>query len=378
MNPSSSTQGALIAAVTLLAGLGLVVIHSATAHFAAGDAIPPHFVRHGVALILGAGLAMAVARAPLGLWRSLALPLWGLGVALLAATLVVGVEVNGARRWLAVPGVGFRFQPGELAKLTTLLALAAWLSRPAAARPNSPKELCVPALLALVPAALLLAQPDFGNTVVLLLLMAGVLFVAGTSPRAFAVPCVVGAVAIGGYIATRSYALVRFTGFLDPWATANDQGFQLVQSFVAFGRGGLFGVGLGDGRQKLFYLPEAHTDFVLSLVAEDLGLLGVLVVAGLFAALLVAGIRIARSATNRFALFTAFSATALITIPAVLNSAVVMGLLPTKGLPLPLLSYGRTALTVSFLAVGLLLAVARQTERDTGFGRGSSNPRSPW
>ena len=151
--------------------------------------------------------------------------------------------------------------------------------------------------------------------------------------------------------------------FLDPYADPAGKGFQLVQSFVAFGHGGLFGVGIGSGWQKLFYLPEAHTDFVLALVAEELGLIGVLLVLGAFTALLIAGTRIARQAKSRFALLVAFAVTALLTVPAIVNAGVVMGMLPTKGLTLPFLSYGRTSLVISCAAVGLLMGIARRQER---------------
>jgi cell division protein FtsW len=158
-------------------------------------------------------------------------------------------------------------------------------------------------------------------------------------------------------------------GFLDPWSRSSAEGFQLVQSFVAFGRGGITGVGVGDGRQKLFYLPEAHTDFILSVVAEEGGLVGVLLVLGLFTALLLAGLRIALAAKQRFALLLAFGMTMLLVVPALLNAAVVMGCLPTKGLTLPFLSYGRTSLLVSCLAVGIVLAVARAERASRGAAR---------
>jgi cell division protein FtsW len=162
---------------------------------------------------------------------------------------------------------------------------------------------------------------------------------------------------------------------MDPWERPLGEGFQLVQSFVAFGRGGLFGVGLGNGQQKLAYLPEAHTDFILSLVAEELGLVGVLIVLGGFAGLLVAGTRIATRASDRFALLVAFGMTALLTVPAVVNASVVMGLLPTKGLTLPFLSYGRTSLIVCCFTLGLLLGVARDGATHSQRGRGAAGGR---
>jgi cell division protein FtsW len=199
---------------------------------------------------------------------------------------------------------------------------------------------------------------------VVLVALAGLLvFVAGAPLRLFAVPGVVGAAGVLLYVLVNDYARRRITGFLDPWATASNEGFQLVQSFVAFGSGGFLGRNLGDGRQKLFYLPEAHTDFILSVVAEEMGLLGVCLVLGAFAVLAVAGLRIALRARDSFAMLLAVGMTALVTVPALLNPAVVMGVVPTKGLTLPFLSYGRTSLVVSFLAVGILLGIGRREGR---------------
>jgi len=365
--PAAAPDAALGAAVLLLAGFGLVMMHSTTAPLAESAwPVSPHFLRHAGALGLGALLAMGVARVPLAAWRHLALPLWLGCCALLVATLVAGVEVNGARRWLEVPGLRLRFQPGELAKLATLVTMAALLATPDGALPRSPARLWAPALVALVPALLLLPQPDLGGAVLLLAMAGTLLFVAGAPLRLLAPPLLLGGLGAAAYVASRDYAWRRLVGFLDPWARSDAEGFQLVQSFVAFARGGLLGVGIGDGRQKLYYLPEAHTDFILAVVAEETGALGALAVLGAFAALAVAGVGIARRARDRFALFLAFAATALLVLPALANAAVVTGSLPTKGLALPFLSYGRSALLTAFAAVGLLLAVARQTSPETG------------
>jgi len=355
-------DAALVAAVALLAGFGLVMIHSATAHLAPEGSfgLAADFKRHAAGAAVAALGAVVVSRAPLAFWHRLALPFWALAVALLAATLAQGVSVNGARRWLALPGIGMRFQPAELAKLATVLAVASLLARRDGQIPNSLGRLWAPAGVALLPAALLVAQPDLGNAVLVLVLVAALLFAAGTPLAMFRLPLVLGAAGMALYVSLRSYAWSRLTGFLDPWARADAEGYQLVQSFVGFARGGVWGVGLGDGRQKLFYLPEAHTDFILAVVAEETGLAGVLVVLGGFAALAVAGLQIARRARDRFALLLAFGATLLLAVPALLNTAVVTGSVPTKGLPLPFLSYGRSAMLSSFAAVGLLLAVARR------------------
>jgi cell division protein FtsW len=353
-------SGAVLGSVVVLAGLGAVMVFSTTAPLSAGEPIPPHFLRHSGAILAGAMLAFVASRLPLRVWHALALPLWAFVLVLLAATLRFGVEVNGARRWLPIPGTASAFQPSELAKFATVMAVAAVLSRRNGHAPVPISRFGIALALAGVPAALCLFQPDLGNAVLLLGLAGLLLFAAGAPLRALVGPAALASVGVAAYIAAKPYALRRWTGFLDPWETLLSDGYQLVQSLVAFGRGGFLGVGLGDGRQKLFYLPEAHTDFILAAVSEELGLVGVLVVLGAFAALLVAGVQIALRSRQRFAMLASFGMTGLLTVPALINSAVVMGVAPTKGLTLPLLSYGRSSLIVSCVAVGVLLGVARR------------------
>jgi cell division protein FtsW len=350
-------DGGVVTSAALLCSLGLLMVYSATATLDLTRLVPPHFVRQLGACLAGLGVAVAAASVPAAWWQRAALPLWGVTLALLVATLWLGVEVNGARRWLALPGTGVRFQPSEIMKWATLLAAAAALAPGSDRKRPSSRRALASLALAAVPAVLLLLQPDLGNAVLLVGLVALLLFVAGAPLRWLLVPAAVAGAALAVHVALRPYAVERFRGFLDPWGTADRQGFQLVQSFVGFSRGGLLGVGLGDGRQKLFYLPEAHTDFILAVVAEELGLAGVLVVLGAFAALLWSGTRIARRAHTRFAALLAFGMTSLLVVPALLNAAVVTGLAPTKGMALPLLSYGRTHVLVGFAALGILLGV---------------------
>jgi cell division protein FtsW len=358
----ASLDGGVVVTTAVLVAFGVVMLFSATAPLAPGG-LPPHFVRQLGAAAIALAVCAGAALLPLRAWRHAALPCWAACVALLLVTVVAGHEVNGARRWLVLPGSGFSFQPGELAKWATLLAVAAVLADARERGRLSPRRLAPVAGLLALPVLLLAVQPDLGSAVVLVCLGALLVFVAGAPARLFLWPGLAGAVAVALFVSLHDYAWRRILGFLDPWARASDEGFQLVQSFVAFGSGGLFGRGLGDGRQKLFYLPEAHTDFILSVVAEETGLVGVLLVLGAFAALLVAGLRIAARARDPFSLLVAFSMTTLVTVPALLNAAVVMGCVPTKGLTLPFLSYGRTSLLVSLLAVGILLGVGRRTAR---------------
>lgn len=356
----TAVDGGVLTAVAILVSLGIVMSYSATAPLALDTNLPPLFLDHLIGLGIGLLVALVAMSMPLGFWQRLALPLWCLGVLLLAATLVFGVEVNGARRWLAIPGTDFRFQPVEIAKCATILAVAL-LSTPRDGREQMSTRRTLGTLgLAIIPVLLLVAQPDLGNAILLAGLSGLIVFVAGAPWKLLGVGAAVGAGGVALFIARNEYAWRRVSGFIDPWQDAQNSGFQLVQSFVAFSNGGLFGAGLGNGWQKLHYLPEVHTDFVLALVAEEMGLLGVLLVLGAFAALLVAGTRVASRANSRFALLLAFGITALLTLPSLINAGVVMGVLPTKGLTLPFLSYGRTSLVVCCGAVGLLLGIARR------------------
>ncbi|MBW2272047.1 MAG: putative lipid II flippase FtsW [Deltaproteobacteria bacterium] len=357
-------DGGLVVSAGVLITLGVVMSYSTTAPLALGDRIPPLFLNHLAALSLGLCAAFVAALLPIVAWHRLALPLWLIGVVLLIITALLGVEVNGARRWVDLPGLPFRFQPVELAKCATLLAVATVVAPRDGHSELSRGQIWLAGGLTLPPVALLLLQPDLGNAVLLALLVVLMLIVAGIRLRALVLPAVLAAIGIASYLARNPYAMRRVTSFWDPWKDAQGAGFQLVQSFVAFSQGGLSGEGLGNGRQKLFYLPEAHTDFVLSLVAEELGLIGVLVVLCAFTALLVAGTRIARRARARFTLLLAFAATTLLTVPAMVNAGVVMGLLPTKGLTLPFLSYGGSSLVMCCAVLGLLLGIARRSAPD--------------
>ncbi len=358
-----SIDSSLATSAALLTGMGVVVMFSTSAHLD-DQTFSPIFLRHASAAGIGALIALGCAFLPLRAIQRLALPFWALCLLMLAATFVpgIGIERNGAQRWLFMPGLGLSFQPVEFAKLATVLGVAALLSRDPSRPIAAPRDWLPPLVIALTPAALLLAQPDFGNAVITCLLTGALLFAAGAPLRLFVLPGIGSAALVGTYIAFNPYAQDRITAFLHAWERSQSVGFQLVQSFVAFARGGLTGVGIGNGWQRTGYLPEVHTDFILSAVGEELGLIGVLVVLGGFVGILISGSRIARNASSRFAMLLAFGCTALIVLPAVINIAVVMGTLPTKGLTLPLLSYGRSSMLASALAIGLLLNVARREE----------------
>jgi cell division protein FtsW len=349
--------GAIASSVGILALIGAVAVFSATATFSDAT-FSPHFVRHAAGIVLGGLLLFGSARLPLVAWYRLAYALYGVALAALVATLALGFVAGGARRWLMLPG-GVVFQPVELAKLATVLAVCAYLSRNEVRGALTARS-CVLALgFAAVPMALCLLQPDLGSAAVIAALVGLIVFVAGAPVRLLAIPALAGAAGVALYCALNPYAMRRVLAFRNPWDDPAGIGFQLVQSFVAFGRGGLFGTGPGNGLQKLHYLPEAHTDFILSVIAEEAGLIGVGFVLGLFVVLVLTGLRIAQRATHRFGLLLGFGATLLIGLPALLNGAVVMGLLPPKGLTLPFLSYGRSSLLVACIAAGILISIAR-------------------
>ncbi|MEZ4291805.1 MAG: FtsW/RodA/SpoVE family cell cycle protein [Myxococcota bacterium] len=309
--------------------------YSATAPLALDAKIPPLFVDHVTGLALGLAGAWLVARVPVAVLRRAALPAYGVSLVLLAATLAFGVEVNGAQRWLALPGLGFRFQPSELAKCATILAAAAWLARKDARRELSTRRSVETAALAIGPAGLLLLQPGPRQRGRAGRARRADAFVAGTPWPRFVLPGAAGVVLVGVYILNNDYAMRRVTGFLDPFREARGAGWQLVQSYVAFGQGSVFGQGFGNGRQKLAYPPRRRTPTsCFRSWPRSLGLLGVLVVIGSFAALCSWAPRRCR-ATDRFEMLLAFGMVSLLTVPAFLNASVVMGLVPTKGLTRP-------------------------------------------
>ncbi|HTY55058.1 MAG TPA: putative lipid II flippase FtsW [Candidatus Binataceae bacterium] len=292
--------------------------------------------------------------------RRIAVPLMIIAVAMLIAVWIPGLGVirGGARRWLRVGPL--LAEPSEVVKLAAAFILAEVLSRRDERMQNfvgGP----LPAFLIIAPlAALILKQPDFGNTVMLAVLLFAMLFAAGARTAHLA-SAGAGALALFVFQAGHeAYRMRRLSAFLDPWHTARGAGFQLVQSFIALGAGGGWGVGLGVSRQKMFYLPQAHTDFVFAVIGEEFGMVGALVVIALFAIILWRGMRIARNETDNFASLLAVGLTALLSLQALVNIAVVIGLLPTKGLPLPFVSYGGTSMLTSMAALGALLALGRR------------------
>jgi cell division protein FtsW len=355
------------------------MVYSATSASAAiGGHDPGYYLkRQGVYALLGLGLLFGASRFGFRRLRHLAPALVLASIALCVAVLVVARPVNGARRWLEFgPAV---FQPSELAKLALALWAAAYLARRPA--PRTLGELARPyGLLAGLFAVLLLLEPDLGTTICIFVMLAAILVVAGAP---------LGLLATAGSLTTalgllviwiEPYRRARVFSFLNPWDDAQGAGFQNVQALIGIGSGGIFGVGLGEGVQKVFYLPEAHTDMILAIIGEELGLVGTTAVIAAFATFAYAGFRIALSCKDPFGKRLAAGLTALVTGQAAINLAAVLGLAPLTGIPLPFVSYGGSSLVVLLAGVGVLLNIAgdggveRTAVRDRGRGDGGSRP----
>lgn len=348
---------AVIVLVALLTTIGLIAIYAASSLKGAqqfGDEFL--FLRkQAIAAAMGFSIVIALQFVPFRIVERGTLPLLILVIGLLALIFIPGMytTVGGAARWLRLPLIGG--QPSELAKLALVLFLAKNLSRPKSDMNNFKKGILPNLMVFGVIALLLLKQKDLGTPVLMFLVTFAMLFAAGITRK-----LVLGAVGafVGAIIAAviiEPYRVARIMSFLDPWAAVKGSGFQIIQSFVAFQNGGLLGVGLGESKQKLFFLPEAHTDFILAVIGEELGLLGVLLVASSLLGLCYIGYKIADLQTCSYRRFLAFGLTTTLAFQAVLNMGVAMGLLPTKGMPLPYVSSGNSSLLV-FLAISAILA----------------------
>ncbi len=354
----------LVAALLLA---GLVMVTSASMSIAARDLGSPFFYleRQFVYGGLGVLVAWVTTRIPTQMWEKYSTPLLFIGLALLLLVLVpgIGAVVNGARRWLRVGPVNF--QVSELARVLVLTWICAYCVRKRAVLEKTLSGLLTPAAPIGLAAILLLVEPDFGATTVLVATGCAILFIGGARLR-YVIALVTAAVCfLAVMIAISPYRRARLLSFMHPFDDRYATGFQLTQSLIAIGRGSWFGVGLGSGVQKLFYLPEAHTDFVFAVLAEELGLVGVVGIILLFVALVWRSFRIARMAFAAGLQFQAYLALAFgiwIGVQAIVNIGVNMGVLPTKGLTLPLLSYGRSSLLVTLAWIGVLLRIYHEVK----------------
>ena len=354
--------------LTLLLG-GFVVLASASISVSdnlTGEAF--YYVeRQLLAALIGAAAGIACLYIPMQAWRTAGplMLLAGLGLLFLVLVPGVGYEVNGARRWVRI-GV-LNLQVSEPARLCFIIYLAGYLVRHNKDLRERFSGFLKPMIVLSIACAALLAEPDFGAAIVLLATALAMLFVAGARVRDFLIFFAAGTVAVAFLAITSPYRMQRLTGFLDPWSDPYNSGFQLTQSLIAIGRGEWFGVGLGNGVQKLFYLPEAHTDFVFAVFAEEFGLAGSCILIGLFAALLWRIFRLGIRAMESDRCFEAYMAIGIGTwlgLQAFINLGVNMGVLPTKGLTLPLMSYGRSSLIVTMMALGMLLRIHHELTVD--------------
>ena len=355
-------DGMLVIVMILLLSAGLLVLFSAT-YYTAQDTGNPlsEVLKQLIGIALGTVACIVTSRIPYRFWRQTWVVATGLGISAILLTLVIipgiGVYINGSRRWLVLGGMSF--QPSELAKFAIVLYMATVLSY-AGHRIKSLWTGIVPILV--VPGIaflLILEQPNLSTAGSIMIVSLILIIMAGAKWRHILL-MLVGGVALGGFYAwSEPYRRRRLLSFRDPFAMMSDEGYQLSQSLIAFGSGGLFGMGLGQGRQKYAYLPYPESDFIFAIVGEDFGLLGCLAVVALFVCLMIAGFRVAIACRDKFGALLAAGITASITVQAFLNMGVVVGLLPTTGLPLPFFSAGGTSVSITMAAMGVLMNISR-------------------
>jgi len=352
----------LLAGTVLLVGFGALMIYSSTSVVTPALAKKNvsqfyYFKKHIFTMALGTMVMMAAMRVSPSALKRYSFPLLAFSIVLLVLVFVpgIGVTAGGARRWIRLwPST---FQPSELVKLAMVIFLARFLSMPEY-RGDRFVYFAIPVAVMGLFQVVFLKQPDFGAAMSLGILTMGMLFLAGARMRYILYLAALGLPVVAKLL-LEPYRFRRITAFLDPWKDAQGSGFQLVQSFIALGSGGLTGLGLGKSHQKLSFLPEVHTDFIFSMVGEELGFLTAAGVVALFAFLFIRGMRVAGRSGDPFVYYLAFGLSMMIALQALVNFYVVTGLLPTKGLPLPFMSYGGSSLLVNLAAVGILLGVSR-------------------
>jgi cell division protein FtsW len=352
----------LFGVAVVLLSAGVVMVYSASAIVAADRFHDPYFFlkKQIFWALLGAACMLMAIRIDYRRLERFVLPLLIFAGVLLVLVLVspFGQAINGTRRWIRLGPVSF--QPAELAKLALVVYLAAFLAKKGEEISDFRRGLVPPLAVAGLLALLVLAQPDLGNCLTLITLTFTLLFLAGGHARHLGLIVVAALPVLAVAIWAAPYRLRRIFAFIDPWSDPRGSGFQIIQSWLAFGNGGIFGQGIGASRQKLFYLPESHTDFIFAIVGEELGLVGALIIVALFVVLIWRGLRIGLRAPDPFGGYLALGITMLIATQVLVNLGVVTGLLPTKGLPLPFISFGGSALLVTMLSTGVLLNISQQ------------------
>lgn len=352
----------LIISVVGLAGLGWVMVSSASIGLLENSYY--YSRQHGIFLVISILACLFMISVPLEMWRQNAALLLLASIFMLVLVLIIGQEVNGSKRWISLPGPLPSLQVSEFAKLGLIFYMAAFMARFTYELRQRAFSMWRPLAVLAVPAGLLFLAPDFGGMVVYTVCVIGMLMMSGASLTLLLGSG--GLLASGAVmmVAMEPYRLARWTSFLDPWADQFATGYQLTQALIAFGRGHVTGTGLGNSVQKLHYLPEAHTDFIFAVVAEELGMIGAIAVVLLFTVFIARAMWIARRAElagHMFGAYVSYGIGFVIAAQAFINMAVSSGLLPTKGLTLPLISYGGSSLLVTGLMVGLLLRTDAET-----------------
>ncbi|OIO39600.1 MAG: putative lipid II flippase FtsW [Candidatus Omnitrophica bacterium CG1_02_46_14] len=362
MEPLYRARNLLIGSAIVLLSIGIVMIYSASAIYALdrmGDSA--YFIkRHLAYLAVGTALAFWTASMDYGSLRKHALPILGIAIGLMVFVLIphIGHSTGGARRWFKV--LGFSFQPSEFLKIALIFYMADYLERKKSTL-NDLKHTILPALFVLgVSAGLVLKQPDLGTAMTISFVILILFFAAGFNIK-YLLAIVTAALPVLIYLMlAKPYRRKRILAFFHPWDDPRGVGFQIIQSFLALGSGGIFGVGLGQSQQKLFYLPESHTDFIFSIIGEELGFIGASSVVILFIIFIFAGTVIVFHARSRFSQLLSLGLVSLISIEACINIGVSIGAMPTKGLSLPFISYGGSALLANMAALGLLVNISKE------------------
>lgn len=362
--PEISYGNTLFWVALTLTSIGLIVIYSASSMKGAVQFNDPYiFIRKQLLIALAGFLFIGLIRfIPIKWIDRSTVPLLIVTTILLASIFIPGafVKVGGAHRWLNLGSL--RFQPSELAKISLVFFLAKNLSRPNSNVQHFDLNLISNFIVFGIFGFLMMLQPDFGSTALLAGVTFFMLYAAGLPRKLIIYSGILGIISFIGAVLAAPYRMKRLLSFIDPWADITQGGFQIIQSYLGFQNGGIFGVGLGESKQKLFFLPEAHTDFILAVVGEELGLLGVLFICFLYLILVWSGFKVASKQHITFRKYLAYGFTCLIGLQATFNMGVVMGLLPTKGIPLPFMSSGASSLVVSLVVIAILSRLDQEVQ----------------
>ncbi len=365
----------IVIAVGLLSGVGILMVFSSTAVMSmqSNGRGAAYLWKHLFTVCVGAVVMLTLSMGDYKKARSCVPHLIAVSSLLLLLVFVpgIGISANGAQRWIRVWPTTLTFQPTELLKLVMVISLADYMDKYVYRMKDYRYGICIPIVILLVFQTIIMLQPDFGAVMSLAILAIGLLMLGGARMRYLSAMILASIPAVYILIRIAPYRLKRFTCFLDPWQDSLGCGYQLIQSLIAINNGKILGMGIGNSKQKLGFLPETHTDFIFSIIGEEFGLIISLCVVGLFVWLFIKGIKVASRTDDQFSYYLAIGLSLMIGVQAMINFAVTMGLLPTKGLPLPFISYGGSALVVNMAAAGILINISRQNERRSVYSKTS-------